>query len=512
MKKLIWFGVWSAILIGIIWFVFYNYFINTSSQEHQNTETSTWTWNTKIIKNELLNINIDNSVSTNSWEIDKEVLDKNEKMEVLRKRFSLRGTIARWDTYVTDNQPILALNEYLKALRQSPNDEQLKRKLAWVYFELKRFTNARSTYKEVLWFLTEEEKEKYILSILYTINLQSWNEIQQASVDIRNLSLSKEETLYYINSINCTIDIHTCKKNFDTFFSANPNITFPKLLSMKEALSNYENFQIDNLYYKDALMIGSFYKEKMYSISNVLSVILLQEKTDYLPILLVAGKWYYELWDLWNAKKYLEKYYSLDPKELNITYMLWDINFRLKDYLTSNLYFNSALKNGFEPRIELQRKLAYNYYLSGDKRSMLNVFWYLIEEKWATIDDYSLWIYHAILEWRISNAQSRAESGLKKFDWIQWHEIFYGYLWWIARENNNSTQAETFLKKWLSINGRNPLITLNLWYLEESKKEFTLALMYFKKTVSLNGDGEFWELAKSEISHIETYQKAIQKQ
>jgi len=63
-------------------------------------------------------------------------------MEILRKRFSLRGTIARGDNYATSHQPILALNEYLKALRQSPHDEQIIKKLASVYFDLKRFKNA----------------------------------------------------------------------------------------------------------------------------------------------------------------------------------------------------------------------------------------------------------------------------------------------------------------------------------------------------------------------------------
>lgn len=472
---------------------------------------------TKIIKNELLNIQIDNEeidLSDNTGEemhvIESIDYDKEAQMEVLRKRFSLRWTIARWDNYSVWNQPILALNEYIKALRQSPNDEQIIKKLAWVYFDLKRYKNSGNTYKEVLPSLTYQEKEKYILTLLYTTDFKNAQEIKTITHEIKNIWISKEDIFYYINSVNCAISFHECKKNFETYFKNFPSITSEKLKNVQKALTNYQNFQIDNLYYKDALLIWALFQDKLYTISNFLSANMLIEKPDYQPILLIIWKWYYELGDLENAKKYLENYYSLDPKELNITYILWDINFRLKDYLTSNLYFNSALKNGFEPKIELQRKLAYNYYLSGDKRSMLNVFWYLVEEKNASIDDFSLWIYHAILEWRNSNAINWANRWIEKFKNIEWYEIFYWYLGWIYREEKNFEKAWEYLKKWLEINGKNPLITLNLGYLEEWLEKYNIALVYFKRTINLNGDWEFWELAKAEMIEIEKYLKVIE--
>ncbi|MGE4444406.1 MAG: tetratricopeptide repeat protein [Candidatus Altimarinota bacterium] len=471
---------------------------------------------TKIIKNELLNIQLDNEEIDMTEEgetthiIEPVDLDKEAQMEVLRKRFSLRGTIARGDNYSVSNQPILALNEYIKALRQSPNDEQIIKKLAGVYFDLKRYKNSGNTFKEILPTLNYQDKEKYLLTLLYTTDFKSAQEIKNITHEIKNIGLSKEDVFYYINAINCTINFHECKKNYDTYFKNFPQITSEKLKNIQQALTNYQNFQIENLYYKDALLIGALFQEKLYTISNFLSINMLKEKPNYQPILLILGKGYYELGDLENAKKYLETYYSLDPKELNITYILGDINFRLKDYLTSNLYFNSALKNGFEPKIELQRKLAYNYYLSGDKRSMLNVFGYLVDEKGATIDDFSLGIYHAILEGRNANAITWANKGIEKFKNIEGYEIFYGYLGWIYREEKNYEKAGEYLKHGLQINGKNPLITLNLGYLEEAGEKYNIALMYFKRTINLNGDGEFGELAKAEMTEIEKYLKTIE--
>lgn len=485
--------------LAITWFFWYNYYLKNIN-------------NQKNIKEELENITIESNswseelTEQNSW-FSK---DKDEKIEILRKRFSLRWTIARWDSYSEANQPIYALNEYLKALKQSPNDEQIIKKLAWVYFDLKRFKSAVETYEKTIPTLTQEEKQKYILWLLYSMDFSSGSDTKTTSQKIRNLWLSEQETFHYINAINCTIDFHSCKKNYDIYFSKVTDISFDDLLSVKTALTNFKNFQSENLYYKDALIIWALFKDKLYSVSNFLAKKMLEEKTDYKPMLQIIWKWYYELGNLENAKTYLEKYYVLEPKDVNIAFMLWTISFKLKDYQTSNLYYNWALKNWFEPKIELQRKLAYNYYLAWDKRSMLNMFGFLLDDSDATIDDFSLWIYHAILEWRTLNAINRSEKWIKKFEWKNWYEIFYWYLWWIKREENQIDLANQYLKAWYKINPKNPLITLNLWYLEFSEKKYNLALMYFKRTENINWDGEFWELAKKEISSIEKLQKQLE--
>lgn len=489
MKKLI--IILSAFLfIGIICFFTWKYFIQS-----KNT-----TFNPTIISDEIAKLNLN---SQNTEEIKIVSKDKDDQIEILRKRFALKWTISRWDNYFQSSQLILALNEYNKALKQSPNDEKIMKKLALTYFELKRYEESIKFFEKIKDFLVQKDKETYIYSLLYNLNYKSWNDVKEISKKIRDLNLTEEETFFYINAINCSIDFHECKKIYDKYFSFKPNLTFENLILIKNAINNYENFKIDDLTYKDALIIWALYKTKLYPITNILWEKLLTQRVDYKPILLIIWKWYYELWDLENAKKYLDTYYKLEPKDVNITYILWNISYKQNDHVTSNLYYNSALKNWFEPKIELQRKLAYNYYLLDDKRSMLNMFWYLLEEKDATIDDFSLWIYHTILEKRTINAINWSEKWLKKFAWENWYEIFYWYLWWIKREELKIEDTTNYLKTWLSINPKNPLLTLNMWYLEQYLGKDNLALMYFKRTVNINWDGEFWELAQNEINKIE---------
>jgi tetratricopeptide (TPR) repeat protein len=96
-----------------------------------------------------------------------------------------------------------------------------------------------------------------------------------------------------------------------------------------------------------------------------------------------------------------------------------------------------------------------------------------------------------------------SERGIKKFEWQNGVEIFYGYMWWIERESGNIEKAEKLIKDWLNINPRNPLLTLNNGYLEKAKGNNNLAMIYFKRTINLNGEWEFWELAQKEVEIIE---------
>lgn len=447
------------------------------------------------------NTNLGNELNNLTQEV--KAPSKEEQIDILRNRFSLRWVIMKGDNYFENNQLILALNEYLKAHRQSPTDTKIISKIAWVYFETRNFAKAHEFYA-LIGQKDAEQQENYVLSLLYQTDLDNYEDINKMADKIKELQLSPEERFYYMNALNCSVNLHECKKYFENFIKANPTLTFQKLKNVKQAFENYKNFQTENLYYKDALLIWEFYKDRLYNISSFLWEKLLVTKPDYKPVLLIIGKWYYELGKNSDAQKSLLAYYQLDPRDISIAYLLWNIYFKQRDYASSNIYYNVALRNNFEPKIELQRKLIYNYYLLDDKRSMLNIFSYLMDEEEANIEDYSLGIYHAILSNKKANAMIWSERGIKKFEWKNGVEIFYGYMGWIEREAGNIEKAEKLIKDWLNINPRNPLLTLNNGYLEKAKGNNNLAMIYFKRTINLNWEWEFGELAQKEVEIIES--------
>ena len=51
--------------------------------------------------------------------------------------------------------------------------------------------------------------------MFYTIDLSSKESVVTLSKTITDLSSPTEQKYYYINSLNCTIDFHECKKIFE---------------------------------------------------------------------------------------------------------------------------------------------------------------------------------------------------------------------------------------------------------------------------------------------------------
>ena len=73
---------------------------------------------------------------------------------------------------------------------------------------------------------------------------------------------------------------------------------------------------------------------------------------------------------------------------------------------------NNAILAGYTPKINLERRLAYNYSLLSDTVGMMKVLNYLLQEQDATEDDYAVAISAAINLSDYSRAQNWAEQGL----------------------------------------------------------------------------------------------------
>ena len=69
--------------------------------------------------------------------------------------------------------------------------------------------------------------------------------------------------------------------------------------------------------------------------------------------------------------------------------------FYQEDYVTSNLFFNNAVLNGYSPKEELERRLIYNYVLLGDYKGAFKVFRYLLESPKVTAEDFQVALFMA---------------------------------------------------------------------------------------------------------------------
>ena len=437
-------------------------------------------------------------------EINQEIVQN--KINNLKKKLALKWLVIRWDIYFNNDQSTLALKQYLDVYKQSPDDKTLIKKIGDTYFKLNKYNSAYSYYGKILEY-SELNKNRAFLSYIYTKDINSVETRQKIIAEMSKFDFSEDEQFYYTNSLTCLEDFHTCKIMFQEYMEKES----PEVLEWQEpleqniylqeietAIENYRAFQVDQVYYKDALIIAAFYKNGFYPLTIALGEKLLEEKNQYLPILKIIGKSYFDMGDYKNSKVFLSQYYNIDKKDAGVIFLLWIINSKLHEYVLSNIYFNKALEEKYKPSIDVRRKLIYNYFLLENTERVLLNFKNLVEtEEAPEAEDLQMAIYYHIINERYEEAIAFSNKWLELFPE---QEMFYWYLGWVYKLQEQVEKAEENLQAWLDINGKNPMLNLNMWLIQKEKWENIKALLYFRKAVKENKDGEFWKVAEEELN------------
>ena len=488
-------------------------------QIKETNNTNSWT----IVSSE----NIENIELSEEEKKAKKAEEKKEKIANLRKKLALRWLIIKWDINLKNKEYTSALVKYLQIHKEIPNDQATIQKLWDVYFNMKKFKQAYWYYNEIKDY-ERLGRDKAAIALISSMILNEEN-ILKINNELDTLWLSKDQLFYYKNSISCKTDFSLCKLNFQNYFNENiktkswtwesiEKIQFEELYNIETALTNYENFQVDDLLYKWALVSWAFFENWLFPIAIETSKIVLEEKEDYKPLLKLIAKSYYELWNYIEAKLYLIKYNKLIKKDdPEASYFLWVVYERLHEYILSTIHFKKALKTWYENKLDVNKRILFNYYELWEIEKMLESFKIIINENKEDIisDDYNLAIYYNIVNEKMDDAKNYTIEALKKYPES---EIFNWYMWWILMEEINSKpeveqldweeinlyiEAEKYIDIGLELNPKNPMLTLVKWKLEMSKWDARKAFIYFKKTVSLDNSWDFWKIAKQELEGIE---------
>ncbi len=202
------------------------------------------------------------------------------------------------------------------------------------------------------------------------------------SVEIQKLGLTKDDNDYYSYIETCYTGIHNCVVSLDSYSGSYAPIT-----KLKNIIDTYMKVSSD-FHYRNILLAGAFFESKEYLAGAKIAAEITEKRPDYKIAYKIAGYCNFELGKYREANSYLGKYYAFDTKDVAIAYTLGLTNYYLEDYATSNLYFNTAVLNGYTPKTELERRLLYNYYILGDIKGMLKIFRYLLKEPDVSEDDF----------------------------------------------------------------------------------------------------------------------------
>lgn len=474
--------------------------------------------NKEIIEEEKT-ITADTSINEDIEIIEKDIekIQKDEvtkKLENIKKKLTLKWIIDSWDMYYENYLYNVALVKYLQAYKNIPEDEEINLKIWDLYYSLKRFDKSTKYYSNVK-DSKNLDKEKYIYSYINSNITKSWW-LDLVINEINTIWFDEEKKFYFNNSFECLNDFHTCRENFWNYFDEKSStqtwgILDYDLANINEALINYENFQLDELIYKSALIIWAYYENGFYYMSLELSKKILEEYPDYKPLIKIAAKSNYELWDYINAKNYLQIYKKLDSNDAENSYFLWRVYEKLDQDVLSIIQYDNALKNWYKDKLDILRRLAFIYYDMNEEEKMLMRFKEIIES-WddnITLNDYNLAIYYHIMYDDLETAEKYSISGKIKFPES---EMFYAYYAWIILQkeeisDNEMNLAKTNIEKAIELNTRNPMVTMVNWIYEFKNELYDDAFMSFKRTISQDKSWDYESVAEIWLDKIKEVKK-----
>lgn len=473
--------------------------------------SSIWYWyNLTRWKNKKLEELLKQEYTTDELNSSEWVEKANERLEVLKKKISLKWLITKADMYFENLEYTNALNEYLKVYEQVPNDREINLKIGNIYYDLFKFDEAYKYYSNIKNY-QNLDKSKAVLSLISWNYSWSWS-YEKIAKEIDTLWLSKEDNFYYKNSMTCIEDFSKCRLNFEQYFEKNQtwiweiNESQKNIENIRNAFINYKNFQIDDLTYKAALVTWAFYQNWSYFISFETSKNILKENSNYKPILKIAAKSAYELWLYKESKDYLIEYNKIESDDAEASYFLARVYEKLNEKLLSVIHYNKALKIWYNDVNDVRRRLIFIYYALNDTNKMLETFKELIDskDKNLTINDYNLAVYYHILNDDLENALKYSDLWKAKYSES---ELFYWYTWWIMLQNENIDEiklkiVENNINKALEINDKSPMIVMVKWIYELKKENYDEAFIYFKKAISLDRNKEYSETTKYFLDKI----------
>ena len=416
---------------------------------------------------------VENSESLD--EIDEEEIQKN--IEVLTKRIELKDMISIWDQYFNNEELLLALMQYKKVLKENPNDSKIIYKIWELLFIMKNFSEASDYYKQILHYSNFDQK-KYILSLIYWADLTKSSDRQKIKDEIYKNIMDWETRFFYANSIDCIENFHDCKVKFkDKFNELKNNPSSNELKEILTSETNYKNFWLEDISYKNTLYIWSFYKLKLYPVVIYLWEEILKEKPNYKAVQKLVAQSYYEMWNYKKTQDYLRWYFELESTDKNAAYLLWITNLKLNEHYFSIFYLNKALSLWYEDELSIKRKLIYNYYMRNNYDKIYELFYEIDDMNWITADDYNIVVNFSLNNWYINKALEIARKWATKFSN---QVIFYEYLAKVYYDNSEKKKKKNYVDKWLQIDKCNELFNYLDWLISVNKRDYKTAEKKFK--------------------------------
>lgn len=306
----------------------------------------------------------------------------------------------------------LAIESYLAAAEEKDEHPEAHEKIGFAYSKLGQHENAATAFKKAY-----ERSESTLHGSYYANALIQTADFTAAQSLLDSLDPEAQEVIYgKALLLLLSNEYNTARELLQKVNDMDGHVDPVYTAALLTAFQNYDEQQGGQEIYLKATLNKALIDVEQFKIAETLALNILQDHSDYRDVWSLLGYAKLQMSDYTGAEDAFKQAKALDPIKPEIHYFLGTSHYFQEEYEEATESFELALLYGFQPEVEVYRKLAESQLFIEDYEEAIGTYEYLIK-----VDPYDielfirpLWIAVEVLG-ELDRALSLAETALETF-------------------------------------------------------------------------------------------------
>lgn len=395
----------------------------------------------------------------------------------------------------------LAIAEYESASKLAPKVALPHIEIGKIHYANQDFIKAKVNFEQALTLDPDNLEAQINLGRTLIAN----RDLDNAQKLFDSIEIHNQISKYYLGIVTAYSGDHEKAKNLlnevisiggDESISANAQ-------NFLNAYAEFDSNQGGNKIHLQTLLARSFIQTGEQEIAIPLLFDVVKEKNDYRDAWVILGYAYLSTQKFKDAADALEEGKKLDPQKPETTYFLGLAYYGLGDMGKAASNLELAKKNGFEPVVQVDQKLAEVYLQLKEYEKSADSYENVISLNSGDVSYFikPIWIYID----RLNQPEKAMTLANKAVALHPNQAMSYNLLGWASISSNQLTNAQNLLDKARSLDPNLDAVYLNYGLLFEKKGDAKTAISYYKQAYE-KGQGN--SIANAAADH---YNKLIGK-
>lgn len=412
--------------------------------------------------------------------------------------YTYEERMERGDYYSNNAFLSLAVNEYTKASQIHPNEAEPYFKLGKSQMLLDNYEKSQTNLEKAIEI--HPENPEYLVYL--GKNYIKQTNFEKAKATFQQTDSSNPEILYYLAlSDLLTNDNTSAETKLKKVLETTEDVKLKeKTANLLNSYEEYSLFKGGKEIHLRTLLAKSLNQVEEYEISLAILKDILNQKVDYRDAWILSGYAYLNLEKYDFALDSFRNAYDLDSEKPETQYFLGLTYFELGQTEDALTYLNIALKNGFEPQIQVKQKLGDIYLAKKDYEQAVEMLEAVLELNNGDVNTFirPVWIYLDFL----NDPDKALELAQKAYKLHPESAMTFNLLAWSHLGKDEFLKAEEYLKKATTIDPNLQAAWYNLGRVYEGLEDKEKALENYQKAYEMGKDSSIGNIAAKAYNEL----------